>query len=121
MIKIAPFKSKAQMRLFFAKENSGEIPKGTAKRWANETPKIKSLPEHVKESALSDLFIKLAKSMFNPIKSPPLSPSAIQQDVVETVKEDKMKGMTPVEYRNEVTARTTGIARRNRQTPKLQL
>lgn len=39
-----PFKSKKQMRKFFAMENRGELPKGTAKRWAKETPNIKKLP-----------------------------------------------------------------------------
>jgi hypothetical protein len=42
-----PFKSKAQAGLFFAKEARGELPKGTAERWAKETPGgIKSLPKH---------------------------------------------------------------------------
>ncbi len=42
-----PFKSKAQSRLFRAKEASGEMPAGTAHRWAHETPGgVKSLPEY---------------------------------------------------------------------------
>jgi hypothetical protein len=40
-----PFKSKAQMRLFFAKEKRGELPKGTTKRWARETKNISKLPQ----------------------------------------------------------------------------
>lgn len=40
-----PYQSKAQMRLFFAKEARGELPKGKAEEWAHETPSIKSLPE----------------------------------------------------------------------------
>ena len=50
-----PFKSKAQQRLFFAKENRGELPKGKAKEWADETPDIKSLPEkkHTKKANIS--------------------------------------------------------------------
>jgi hypothetical protein len=43
-----PFKSLAQERLFFAKEKRGELPKGTAERWARHTPSQKALPEHVK-------------------------------------------------------------------------
>ena len=43
-----PFKSKAQQRFMFAAEERGEIPKGTAKRWAKETKNIKSLPEKKK-------------------------------------------------------------------------
>jgi len=46
-----PYKSKAQEKLFFAKEERGELPKGTAIEWAHETPNIKKLPEHVKKSS----------------------------------------------------------------------
>ncbi len=46
-----PFKSKAQMKKFFAMEKRGEIPKGTAKRWAEETPNIKKLPEKKGENS----------------------------------------------------------------------
>ena len=45
-----PYKSKAQERLFFAKEARGELPKGTAKEWAHETKNIKKLPEHKKKA-----------------------------------------------------------------------
>jgi len=44
-----PFESKAQMRKFFAMEERGEIPKGTAQRWADETPSTKKLPERKKK------------------------------------------------------------------------
>ncbi len=40
-----PFKSKAQQRWMFWAESKGKLPKGTAKRWAEETPNIKDLPE----------------------------------------------------------------------------
>ena len=39
-----PFKGKKQMGKFFAMEARGELPKGTARRWARHTPDIKSLP-----------------------------------------------------------------------------
>ena len=42
-----PFKSKAQQRLFFAKEARDELPKGTAEKWAKHTPDIKELPDKV--------------------------------------------------------------------------
>ena len=42
-----PFKSKAQMGLFFAKEKRGELPKGKAEQWAHETPNIKKLPQYI--------------------------------------------------------------------------
>lgn len=123
MIKISPFKSMAQMRLFFAKEESGELPKGTAKRWAHETKNIKSLPGHVKKSSLdlNGLFVKLAKKLFNPTASPPVSDMVIQQNTIDAVKKEKMGNMSPVEYRNEVTARNTGIERRNKKTAITQV
>ena len=40
-----PYKSKAQMKKFFAMESRGELPKGTAKEWAHHTPNISKLPE----------------------------------------------------------------------------
>lgn len=43
-----PFKSKAQMKKFFAMEKRGEMKKGTAERWAKETPNIKKLPKRIK-------------------------------------------------------------------------
>lgn len=47
-----PFKSKAQQRFMYAAEERGDVPAGTADRWAKETKNIKKLPEHVKESYL---------------------------------------------------------------------
>lgn len=44
-----PFKSKSQQRLMFAKEARGELPKGTAKKWAHETKNIKRLPNKVRK------------------------------------------------------------------------
>jgi hypothetical protein len=41
-------KSKAQQRLFFAKERRGELPKGTAKRHAQKGKAYKSLPARKK-------------------------------------------------------------------------
>jgi hypothetical protein len=46
-----PFKSKAQARFMFAAESHGELPKGTAKRWAKHTPDIKKLPEKVSDTS----------------------------------------------------------------------
>lgn len=42
---MSPFRSKRQARWMFAAEARGELPKGTAERWAEETPDIKRLPE----------------------------------------------------------------------------
>lgn len=46
-----PFKSKAQQRFMFAAQARGDLPKGTAERWAKETPNIKKLPERKKKAA----------------------------------------------------------------------
>lgn len=42
---MSPFRSKRQMRFMFAAEARGDIPKGTARRWAHKTKSIKKLPE----------------------------------------------------------------------------
>jgi len=48
-----PLKSKAQQRYMFAAESRGELPKGTALRWAHETQAagqdLKKLPNKVKK------------------------------------------------------------------------
>jgi hypothetical protein len=44
-----PFKSRAQVGKFFEMEKRGEIPKGTALRWAHDTPSIKRLPKRVSQ------------------------------------------------------------------------
>lgn len=46
---MSPFKSKRQMRFFFAAQKRGELPPGTAERWAEHTPNLKKLPEKVKK------------------------------------------------------------------------
>lgn len=43
-----PFKSKAQMRLFYAKAARGEMDPETVKQWQDETPNPKKLPEKLK-------------------------------------------------------------------------
>ena len=43
-----PFKSKRQMRKFYAMEDRGEIPEGTTKKWKEHTPNISQLPEKKK-------------------------------------------------------------------------
>ena len=50
---MSPFRSKAQMKKFFAMEARGEVKKGTAKRWAKHTPNIKALPTKVKKKRYS--------------------------------------------------------------------
>ena len=56
-----PFQSKSQERLFWVKEKKGELPKGTAQKWADHTPNIKDLPEHVKHAVFGKIAIALKK------------------------------------------------------------
>lgn len=58
-----PFKSKAQQRFMFAAEDRGEIPKGTAKDWAEHTPNIKKLPERKKESTMKKTSNQIADAV----------------------------------------------------------
>jgi len=50
---MSPFKSRKQMKWMFSAENRGEVKKGTAKRWAHETPDISELPEKKKKKTES--------------------------------------------------------------------
>lgn len=63
-----PFKSKAQQRFMFSAESRGEIPKGTARRWAKHTKSFKDLPEHVKKAAFED---KVAHMLFEKVAQAP--------------------------------------------------
>jgi len=106
-----PLKSKAQMRFLYAKH-----PK-IAKEFAAETKNIKDLPERVKKEMLES-FTKIARDLFNPTKSPPVPARVVQQEMIQSSKEEKMNGMSPVEYRNELTSRRTGIVQKNKQSNK---
>ena len=63
---MSPFTSKSQQKFMFAAEARGEIPKGTARRWAKHTPSIKSLPERKTSNkrAAKKLLKKTAKRSF---------------------------------------------------------
>lgn len=53
-----PAKSKAQLREMFVLEKEGKVKKGTAKEWADATPNIKKLPEHVKKKRQAHHVVK---------------------------------------------------------------
>lgn len=55
-----PFSSKAQQRFMFAAEARGDLPKGTARRWAHHTDDIKDLPERVEDKKESSVFVPTA-------------------------------------------------------------
>ena len=47
---------------------------------------------------------------------PPLDPAKQQQQMIEQENEMKMQGLTPAQYRRQLTKSTTGIAAQNRDT-----
>jgi hypothetical protein len=47
-----PYRSQKQRRWMHWAEEHGKVPKGTAERWDEHTPNMKSLPEQVKKSSL---------------------------------------------------------------------
>ena len=49
-----PYRSKSQMRKFFAMASRGEIAMNTAKEWAHKTKSIKKLPEHMMKKKRED-------------------------------------------------------------------
>ena len=112
-----PFRSKSQFRKFKMLESSGKVPKGTVEEWLKETKNFKKLPERVKK-AVDSSFSKIAKELFNPMKSPPIPAPVVQQNVIQATKQDKMGGMTPVEYRNELTSRRTGVVQKNKESQR---
>lgn len=58
-----PFRSKAQQRWMFAAESRGELPRGTARRWAHHTKSIKKLPERVKAAGITTLYARFLNSL----------------------------------------------------------
>lgn len=111
-----PFLSRSQVRACFAKND----PKWDCHEMARETKNIKKLPEAVKTAMvhIGNPFTKIAKELFDPAKSPPVPAQVIQQEMIESTKMDKRKGMTPVEYRNDLTHRRTGIVQKNTDAKK---
>lgn len=81
-----PFKSKAQMRKFYALEAKGELPEGTAHEWANETRNIKKLPERVKKR-------KKKKSMENELQFKRLYLAAFEKLAADKADRAKRTGL----------------------------
>jgi hypothetical protein len=67
-----PFQSKAQARWMFAAQSRGELPKGTANRWAAHTKNIKKLPQHA-ETMDSEKCAELLRQVLDSTDSGPFS------------------------------------------------
>lgn len=106
-----PFASKAQMRYLFTHQPD------VAEEFAKETLNFKDLPERVKK-AMDQSFAKIAKDLFDPVKSPPVPQRIIQQRAIDQAKEERTGGMGPIAYRNELTNSRTGIVRTNINSAK---
>lgn len=74
-----PFESKAQQRFMFAAESRGELPKGTAKRWAKHTPDIKALPEKkpVEETKKSAAVLAIVRRLYKQADDPLGAPKPV--------------------------------------------
>lgn len=108
------------MRAFYAMEDKGRLPKGTADRWAKETRSIKNLPEHVKKACMgSTLFTKIAYELFIPDHNPPRSEPQIMNDKIQSAKEEKLQGMSPAEHRTARTHARRNILSRNTRFTKV--
>jgi len=81
-----PFKSKAQQRWMFAAEDRGEVPKGTAERWADHTKNIDDLPARVKKSAQR---VAMRRNVPTNAHGIPINPTdaEIQQGVADAIAE----------------------------------
>jgi hypothetical protein len=102
-----PFKSKSQQRWMFAAEARGEVPKGTAKRWANETPNITKLPEKKMEKKAmffedqepveDGMFMKRAEELKLPKTEKPKPPKleTPPPERQHTTTEEAVKGTKP--------------------------
>jgi hypothetical protein len=87
-----PFQSKAQMRAAFAQDaedrKHGREPRWNAKKWADHTPNIKDLPEHVKKANLSEEFHKIAVALMKEIP-----PNALRSTVFANSIENRIKNV----------------------------
>jgi len=112
-----PFRSKSQMAACFAKDD----PDWNCKEWAKKTKNIKRLPEAVKKSSekTAALFSKIAEDLFDQEKAPMVPAPVLQAKAIREERQSKTKGMTPSEYRRQLTKSRTGIIAKNKQSARL--
>lgn len=87
-----PFKSKSQQRLFFAKEQRGELPKGTAMEWAHKTKDIKKLPEKVKKTA-SEIADEVLAKIAAGVAAFKASPAVGRKELLQSFKKKPAPGL----------------------------
>jgi hypothetical protein len=118
--KIAPFKSDAQRRWMFAAEDRGEVPKGTADRWAKHTKNIKKLPEHVKKANIDYVknFQKITEKILSLKENPSIKPEEKIKLEIDFAKQKKFKGLSPAEKRTQDVKSKNNSFSRNAQSFK---
>ena len=112
-----PFLSQNQRKACFAKND----PNWDCHQWAKETKNMKKLPKKLKKEAelkIVKSFQKIAKRLFDPQSSPPVPARLTMNKIIKDEKMKKTNGMSPVEYRNELTRRRTGIIQKNTESAK---
>jgi len=65
------------------------------------------------------LFCKIAKDLVNTYEVPEITNAAGQKNMIEMAKQEKLKGLSPVQHRAEVTRKSRGILERMRRTPRI--
>lgn len=108
------------MNKCYALKAQGKAGSWDCEEWSDKTKNAKNLPDSVKKASLIYCFSKIAKEMFDPRKAPPVPEKVKTKQAIEANKQEKMKGMTPAEYRNQLTLKRTGVIQRNRQTPSVK-
>jgi hypothetical protein len=99
-----PFKSKAQFRKFQILESQGSIPEGTVEKWVSETKSFKSLPDRVKKASFYNKMNRKISSQ-GLTSNTKIKQIDIQKEKLDSINNEKRKGMSPVEYRNSKVRR----------------
>jgi len=68
---------------------------------------------------INESFYKMAKALFDPSKAPPLTNIIAQPLMIDGAKQDKLKGLSPVQRRLEIARKNRGILARMRRMPRI--
>jgi hypothetical protein len=121
-----PFKSKAQMRKCFALQSAGKSGNWDCGEWVDATADIKSLPEkaakhsEVIAAAAAPGLAKIAQRLFKPSENPRIKPEIENADAIAAAKDNVRGGLSPVQYRNKLTAQRKGVVSQNRKSVAAQ-
>ena len=80
--------------------------------------KVQYVPDHMKQ-AIGVEFSKIANKIFTPNNTPPIPTAIVAKREIDAALQEKMQGMTPVEYRNHLTEKNKGILQRTTTAAKV--